>query len=93
MLYTSKQKIVADMPQCIQNYTHCHSICVQTTAYSIQMGGNYGKAGHLESLLNCADMCRMSTDFMLRGFNLHSYICGMCAEACERCAQSCEAFN
>lgn len=93
MPYTSEQKIITDMPLCIQNCTNCHNICVQTTAYCIQMGGRHVEAEHLEILLDCADTCRISADFMLRGSSLHSQTCAVCAEACERCAQSCEAFE
>lgn len=93
MPYTSEQKIITDMPLCIQNCTNCHNICVQTTAYCIQMGGRHIDAGHLEILLDCADTCRISADFMLRGSSLHSQTCAVCAEACERCVQSCEVFE
>lgn len=92
MPYTSEQKIAADMSLCVQNCTNCHNICVQTIAYCIQMGGRHGDPGHLESLFDCAELCRVSADFMLRGSSMHSYTCGVCAEACERCAESCEVF-
>jgi hypothetical protein len=93
MPYTSEETIMADMKQCIQNCTNCHNICVQTTAYCIQMSGRHAEANHLESLLDCADTCRVSADFMLRNSALHPMVCGVCAEACERCAQSCSEFG
>jgi len=92
MPYTSESIIAADMTTCIQNCTDCHNICVQTTAYCLQMGGRHAEAGHLESLLDCAELCRTSADFMLRGSSLHAHVCGVCAEACERCAQACSEF-
>lgn len=93
MPYTSEHVIAADMTECIQNCTDCHNICVQTSAYCIQMGGEHVEPGHLKSLLDCAEMCRASIDFMLRGSSLHSHVCGVCAEACERCAQNCIEFD
>ena len=57
------------------------------------MGGKHVEASHLKTLLDCADTCRVSADFMLRGSPLHSEVCGVCADACERCAKSCEQFG
>src|SRR5258705_4683312 len=92
MPHTSEHVISAEMKQCIQNCTDCHNICVQTTVYCIEMGGKHVDSAHLESLLDCADTCRTSADFMLRSSSLHSQICGVCAEACELCAVSCAEF-
>jgi hypothetical protein len=57
------------------------------------MGGKHAEASHLKGLQDCADTCRVSADFMLRGSSLHAHMCGVCAEACERCAQSCSEFE
>ncbi|MDQ6695706.1 MAG: four-helix bundle copper-binding protein [Chloroflexota bacterium] len=83
----------AQMQQCIQECTDCHNTCVQTVAHCLQMGGKHAEAGHITALLDCADTCRASADFMLRGSAMHSKVCGVCAEACERCATSCEQIG
>jgi hypothetical protein len=54
------------------------------------MGGSHAEASHIRALLDCADACRASADFMLRGSSLHAAVCRVCAEACETCADSCE---
>lgn len=82
----------AVMKQCIQNCTNCHNICVETTAHCLQMGGKHVEAAHLKSLLDCADTCRISADFMLRESAQYTQSCGLCAEACTRCADSCAKF-
>ena len=69
-----------------QNCTNCHNICVETIAHCLQMGGKHVEAAHLKSLLDCADTCRISADFMLRGSAIYAQACGLCAEACARCA-------
>ena len=82
-----------NMQQCIQNCTECHNSCVATTAHCLEMGGKHTEAAHLKSLLDCAQSCAVSADFMLRGSELHMHVCDLCAEACERCAKSCEQFG
>ena len=81
------------MKQCIENCTECHNICVATLAHCLKLGGKHVEGAHLMTLIDCADTCRASTDFMLRGSELHPKVCGVCAEACERCAKSCAQFG
>ncbi len=82
-----------DMAQCIQECLSCHSICLQTVAYCLSMGGKHADPGHIGLLLDCAQSCQTSADFMLRGSPLHARACGFCAEVCEQCAQSCEQMG
>jgi hypothetical protein len=44
-------------------------------------------------LLDCAEICQTSANFMLRGSELHSRTCWACAEICERCARDCERLS
>lgn len=79
-----------EMRDCISNCTECHTICVETVNHCLEMGGKHAEASHIRELLDCAQVCATSADFMLRGSDLHANVCGVCAEACERCAESCE---
>ncbi len=81
------------MQQCIQNCKDCHAICVQTVTYCLQQGGQHAQASHIQSLLDCAQACLTSEDFMLRNSPLHPKACGLCADACNRCAQSFEQIG
>jgi hypothetical protein len=78
------------MRDCIENCTNCHTICMETFAHCLQMGGSHAEADHIRTLLDCAEICATSANFMLRGSDLHPQVCGVCAAACERCAESCE---
>ncbi len=93
MPHTMSHPMNGNMQKCIENCTECHNTCVATLAHCLEMGGKHVEAAHLKSLLDCADTCRASADFMLRGSELHPQVCGVCAEACERCAKSCEQFG
>ncbi len=79
-----------DMQQCIQNCTECHRICLETVQHCLQMGGKHAEAAHIRLLLDCAQICATSADFMIRGSDLHPRTCGVCAEVCVRCAEECE---
>jgi hypothetical protein len=60
--------------------------------YCLQKGGRHAEANHVRRLIDCAEMCQTSADFMLRGSELHVYTCGACAEVCNACAKSCESM-
>lgn len=81
------------MRECITNCSSCHAICVETASHCLQMGGKHAEAGHIRTLLDCAQICATSADFMLRGSAFHSRTCGVCAEVCERCAEECERID
>lgn len=83
----------AEMQQCIQNCTECHNICVATVTHCLQMGGPRAEANHIRLLLDCAEICATSANFMLRGSDLHGRSCGVCAEVCARCAEACARFG
>ncbi len=79
-----------NMQQCIQECLTCHAVCLSTVPHCLQKGGPHAEVNHIRELLDCAQMCVTSADFMLRGSPLHARTCGACAEACAQCAASCE---
>jgi hypothetical protein len=87
------EHISADMRDCIENCSDCHDVCVETLVHCLGRGGDHAAPEHIVALLDCAQACDASRDFMLRGSELHPAMCGACADACERCAESCEAIG
>lgn len=82
----------AHMQRCIDDCTECHAICLSTVRYCLTMGGEHAEAGHIGLMLDCADICATSADFMLRNSPMHGLTCGVCADVCLACAESCEQF-
>ncbi len=83
----------SEMQHCIQNCQECHRICLETVTHCLQVGGPHAEASHIRLLLDCAQVCQTSADFMLRVSEFHPRVCDICAEVCERCAQDCERFG
>lgn len=79
-----------DMQECIDNCTRCHAICGETVTHCLEKGGRHAEVSHVRLLLDCAQICATSADFMLRGSDLHARTCEVCAEVCARCAEDCE---
>ncbi len=87
------QQANGDMQQCIDHCTKCHRICAETLSHCLQLGGKHAELSHIRLLLDCAQICRTSADFMIRGSDLHPRVCALCADLCERCAQDCERVD
>ena len=81
----------SEMQNCIDACQTCHMTCLQMAAtHCLEMGGAHVEPAHMRLMLDCAEICQTSANFMLRGSPLHARVCSVCAEACERCAQECE---
>lgn len=81
----------AEMQQCLDNCQHCHATCLTMAAnHCLETGGPHVEPAHFRLMLDCAQICQTSADFMRRSSALHTQVCGVCAEVCEACAQSCE---
>ncbi len=69
----------------------CHSTCLRMAmTYCLERGGRHVEQKHLRLMLNCAELCQTSANFMLSDSPMHGRVCLICAEACEACAKSCE---
>lgn len=83
----------SEMQQCIQECLNCHVVCLATKAHCMQKGGPHAQPQHIRELADCAQICITSADSMLRGSQMHSRTCAVCAEMCEPCEQSCAQMN
>jgi hypothetical protein len=85
--------ISTDMQHCIDICQECHNVCLETVMHCLHMGGEHAEPNHIRLLLDCAEICQTSANFMLRGSDLHGLTCAACAEVCNRCAEDCERFD
>lgn len=77
------------MDDCIEACLQCHVVCTMTAQYALAQGGDLADVNHVALLLDCAEMCQTSANFMLRGSPFHELTCGVCAEICRTCAETC----
>jgi hypothetical protein len=82
------------MEACIENCLSCHKICLQMAMnHCLETGGDHTEPSHFRLMINCAEICQTSANFMLSGSDLHHLTCGVCAEVCRRCADDCERIG
>ena len=67
-------------------------VCTLTVQHGLVKGGEHGEIDLVGVLLDCAEMCQTSANFMLRGSPFHVISCAACADICRACAEACRAF-
>lgn len=82
-----------EMQQCIDECLRCSATCTRTVQHCLELGGEHAEPGHITTLIDCADICQSSANFMLRGSQFHARICVACAEVCRTCEQECRRMG
>ncbi len=90
---TAMNLIAPALRHCIDACVRCHEVCLSTLPYCLGQGGHHTSLAHITILYDCATICQMTADFMLRASDEHARICALCAVLCERCAEDCERFS
>lgn len=82
------------MQECIDDCNRCRDECDNVLfTHCLDKGGRHLEPAHVRLMADCIEICQTAAKSMLRGSEIHSVICGACAEVCEACADSCEALG
>ena len=90
MAHQTTAHITREMQECIDECLRCHAICLQTVNHCLELGGKHAEPAQIGLLLDCAEICQTSANFLLRNSDLHQLICRVCADICRACAESCD---
>lgn len=81
------------MQECIEECLNCHAVCTMTAQHCLVKGGEYADVNVIGVLLDCAELCQVSANFMLRGSPFHAVTCAACAELCRTCEEVCRSVG
>lgn len=81
------------LQQSVTEALTCHRICEETITHCLYTGGPHAEPDHVRLLMDCADICRVAADFLVRGSQFTASIAALCADICEACAAGCEHFH
>jgi hypothetical protein len=82
------------LQDCIDACSACHEICEQMIfQHCLHVGGKHAGQEHLKLMTDCAQICQVCADFMIRGSRRHDLICRACADICDACAADCERLG
>lgn len=78
---------------CIDACRDCQIVCMETLTYCMEKGGKHAEPSHLGLMMDCAAICQVSANLMLRGSDFQMDMCQTCAEVCQRCADDCRRMG
>ena len=79
-------------PPALAECRRCQEACLDAVTHAVRRGDHYSDDVLIGALLDAADVCRISIDFIHRGSHVHARIGAVCAEICERAAEACDAL-
>jgi hypothetical protein len=77
------------MDTCIRACLECHRICLHCVIHCLTKGGSHAEVGHIRIMMDCAQICATTADFMIRESQHGKHLARECAEICRQCADSC----
>jgi len=93
MLLATERRLDPELRHCVELCQACHSTCMEAFNHGLHLGGAHADPAHLRLLADCADICRVTADFVLRASEFYNYPMGVCAFLCERCADGNDAIG
>jgi hypothetical protein len=82
-----------EIQECIEACLNAHAVSTMTAQYCLTQGGEHADVSTVGLLLDCAELCQLSANFMLRGSPYHAITCDACAELCRACEEACRGFT
>lgn len=82
--------MAAAMRACIDECQKCHTVCLTTaTELSRAPALHRPSPAQILAMLDAAQICATTADFMTRGSAHHAAMCRLCADICEACIRAC----
>jgi hypothetical protein len=78
-----------EIKKCAQLCQDCHALCTETIQHCLKLGGRHAAPEHIGLLLDCAQLCETTAQYLLRRSSLHERVCALCADVCRQCAENC----
>jgi hypothetical protein len=82
-----------EVRECLNDCLDCYQTCSENVTKCLTVGGKHAKLEHLNLLTDCARICNMNADFILRNSPYYPQTCGITADICDECADACDRFT
>lgn len=83
----------SEMQRRINQCLASHRMCEETINYSLARGGDFVSSDHVQLLMDCAEICQVAANFMLRESPQADAVLAVCSALCRRCADDCARFE
>ena len=84
------------MTNCAETCHDCADACMALIPNCLDhcaKNGHPVETEHINTLMDCAEICETTHNFIQRGSAHHAMACAACAAVCEACAKCCDALG
>lgn len=76
--------------EALEDLAHCSLTChSMALVHCLELGGAHARPQHIRLMLDCAEICATTADFVAHKSQFHTQLCSLCVEICETCAEAC----
>lgn len=79
--------------KCIDECKRCEQACYECFAMCLNEPDVQARKGCVQMLIECAEICKVSSAFMAMNAQHAVNVCELCAAICQKCEQECAMFK
>jgi hypothetical protein len=92
-MQSSQMTTSDEVRECLKDSLDCYQSCTETTMRCLSIGDKHAESEHIRLLMDCARICSINADFMLRNSTYYPQTCGITADICDECGDNCDRFD
>lgn len=86
-------RLSVNMEETITHVMECFRITSNCLHHCLTMGEKHADVKHITLMKHCAEICQLSSSFMIEKSDFAHDLCGLCAKICDACADSCQEVD
>lgn len=76
--------------EAIERALDCYRVTTNCLQHCLSLGGRHADLQHITLMKECAEICRMSAEFLIEKSEFAHDLCGLCAKICDTTADHCQ---
>lgn len=78
---------------CARDCLACYQACVRCLSHCMSHGGDHAEKKHLSILIECAEICQLTSKVLMLGNHEALEFCRTCSMICRACAKACRSLG
>lgn len=89
-LFEKSNSIKVRINDCVRDCLECSCTCGEMIGYCLERGVPYADQDFVQLLMDCAEICQLNTNLLIRGSHRYLITSRACAEICKQCVDMCD---
>ena len=93
MIVDNRRVFRNQVNDCTRDCLECNYVCQQSIVHCLRKGVPYSNPMTIGLLQDCAELCQVAANLMIRDSTMYPQFCQLCADLCRKCAEICSELN